>query len=203
MTYLHLLNDQRVIGADRGKYFHSFLASFPLKLIAFSIRSSSCLIVDFPSSSLLPPFITTQIKSVGHMVSFSPTSTEGGVALRSIERLHNPESKSDDRSDSSSRSDRNRSQFENPSIIIEGDAAPNYHPNEMDAQDLEMPPVYPAATVDEPPRPLRWWDVSSLIINKMIGTGIYTAPPTVLILTGNKREALGLWITGFVYTLVR
>ena len=47
------------------------------------------------------------------------------------------------------------------------------------------------------------FDVFSLIVNKMIGTGIYTAPTTVLLLTGDKQLSLGLWAVGFVYTIMR
>ena len=46
-------------------------------------------------------------------------------------------------------------------------------------------------------------DVFSLIVNKMIGTGIYTAPTTVLLLTGSKQVSLVLWVIGFVYTVMR
>jgi len=35
------------------------------------------------------------------------------------------------------------------------------------------------------------------------GTGIFVSPATVLILTKNKGEALGLWVLSFVYVLVR
>ena len=52
-------------------------------------------------------------------------------------------------------------------------------------------------------RPLNKWDVAALILNKMVGAGIYTAPPTVLLLTGSKAEALVLWILGFLYTMIR
>ena len=47
------------------------------------------------------------------------------------------------------------------------------------------------------------FDVFALIVNKMIGTGIYTAPTTVFILTENKQLSLGLWAVGFVYTIMR
>jgi len=53
------------------------------------------------------------------------------------------------------------------------------------------------------PRPLNSRDVCSFIVNKMVGTGIYTTPPVVLLLTRSKGEALGLWFVGFVYTLIR
>ena len=52
-------------------------------------------------------------------------------------------------------------------------------------------------------RKLTWWDVAALIINKMIGTGIFSGPPTVLLYTGKKSTALWLWAAGFVYTLIR
>jgi hypothetical protein len=38
----------------------------------------------------------------------------------------------------------------------------------------------------------------------MIGTGIFTTPVAILVKThNNKGLALGLWILGFVYTLIR
>ena len=58
-------------------------------------------------------------------------------------------------------------------------------------------------TFGDTPRPLNSRDVCSFIVNKMVGTGIYTTPPVVLLLTRSKGEALGLWFIGFVYTLVR
>ena len=53
------------------------------------------------------------------------------------------------------------------------------------------------------PRPLNSRDVCSFIVNKMVGTGIYTTPPVVMLLTRSKGEALGLWFVGFAYTLIR
>ena len=69
-------------------------------------------------------------------------------------------------------------------------------------------------STDSPPSPndgdaplqatlLGSFDVFALIVNKMIGTGIYTAPTTVLLLTGDKQLSLGLWGVGFVYTIMR
>jgi hypothetical protein len=52
-------------------------------------------------------------------------------------------------------------------------------------------------------RTLSTWDVASLIANKMIGTGIFTGPSTVLQFTLNKNVAIGLWTLGFFYTLLR
>ncbi|KAF2184946.1 hypothetical protein K469DRAFT_167604 [Zopfia rhizophila CBS 207.26] len=51
-------------------------------------------------------------------------------------------------------------------------------------------------------RKLTWWDVASLIINKMIGTGIFTGPPMILLYTGKKSSALWIWAGGFVYILI-
>lgn len=42
-----------------------------------------------------------------------------------------------------------------------------------------------------------------LILTNSSGTGIFLQPPAVLLLTRSKGEALGLWILGFAYTLVR
>jgi hypothetical protein len=47
------------------------------------------------------------------------------------------------------------------------------------------------------------FDVFALIVNKMIGTGIYSAPTTVFLLTKNKQVSLGLWAVGFFYTIMR
>jgi len=37
----------------------------------------------------------------------------------------------------------------------------------------------------------------------MIGTDIFSGPPTVLLYTRKKSTALWLWAAGFVYTLIR
>ena len=52
-------------------------------------------------------------------------------------------------------------------------------------------------------RDLSSLDVAALIINKMIGTGIFTGPTQVLQYTLNKNLAIGLWAFGMVYTLLR
>ncbi|KAM5349432.1 hypothetical protein ACJ41O_005937 [Fusarium nematophilum] len=46
------------------------------------------------------------------------------------------------------------------------------------------------------------FDVFALIVNKMVGTGIYTAPATVFLMTGRKILTLFLFFIGFLYTLV-
>lgn len=59
--------------------------------------------------------------------------------------------------------------------------------------------------LDHPPgrtssQTLGAFDIASFNINKMIGTGIFTTPGTILLLTGNKTVALAIWIVGWVYT---
>ena len=46
-------------------------------------------------------------------------------------------------------------------------------------------------------------DVFALIVNKMIGTGIYTNPATVLTLAGSPEMAILFWVVGVVYTIIR
>lgn len=50
---------------------------------------------------------------------------------------------------------------------------------------------------------LTWFDVFSLIVNNLIGTGIFTTPASIYLLTGRKSLALGLWGIGFFYSVVR
>lgn len=47
------------------------------------------------------------------------------------------------------------------------------------------------------------FDIFSLIVNKMIGTGVYTAPASVYLMTEHKSLSLGLWVIGFGYTILR
>jgi amino acid transporter len=51
-------------------------------------------------------------------------------------------------------------------------------------------------------RTLGTLDVSALILNKMVGTGIFTLPGLVLALTRSKRTSLGLWVVGGVYSML-
>lgn len=71
-------------------------------------------------------------------------------------------------------------------------------------------PDYPDDEVDEPQvgeddthGELDTFDIFSLIVNKMIGTGVYTAPASVYLMTEHKSLALGLWGIGFFYTILR
>jgi hypothetical protein len=53
-----------------------------------------------------------------------------------------------------------------------------------------------------PRRNLRTQDVAALILNKQIGTGIFTTPGLVLSLTKNKPLSIGLWIVGGVHAFL-
>jgi hypothetical protein len=55
----------------------------------------------------------------------------------------------------------------------------------------------------KPQRPLETLDVACLIINKMIGAGIFISPPMVTYLVGNKTLALFLWIIGGINSFCR
>lgn len=59
--------------------------------------------------------------------------------------------------------------------------------------------------VEYPPMPekkkLGYFSTSSLIVSKMIGTGIFMKPATVFLDCGGKSVALGLWVGGGLMTL--
>ncbi|KAI9841498.1 MAG: hypothetical protein M1837_000659 [Sclerophora amabilis] len=78
---------------------------------------------------------------------------------------------------------------------------PGQHQHEQRSQSLPRD-AQPVLILDPAARTLTAWDVAALIVNKMIGTGIFTAPPAVLALTGNKGETIVLWFLGFLYTLL-
>jgi hypothetical protein len=52
-------------------------------------------------------------------------------------------------------------------------------------------------------RDLNMFDVAALIINKMIGTGIFTTPGLVLSLTGNKKVSIVMWFCGGIWSFLR
>lgn len=54
-----------------------------------------------------------------------------------------------------------------------------------------------------PRRSLGSVQCSSMMINQMIGTGIFTTPGYVLQLTKSKPLALGLWVVVGIYSLLR
>lgn len=73
----------------------------------------------------------------------------------------------------------------------------------QNSQPLHEIQEAPSVELPQASRPLNAKDVGALVLNKMVGSGIFTAPPTVLILTGSAKAAMGLWIGGFFYTLLR
>jgi hypothetical protein len=52
-------------------------------------------------------------------------------------------------------------------------------------------------------RDLDIFDVAALIINKQIGTGIFTTPGLVLSLTGSKTTSIIMWFCGGIWALLR
>lgn len=54
-----------------------------------------------------------------------------------------------------------------------------------------------------PSQTLGAFDIASFNINKMIGTGIFSTPSTILLLTGNKEITLVMWIAGWAYSNLR
>jgi len=82
--------------------------------------------------------------------------------------------------------------------------ASSSHESARNSSEVETPTLDVLRRLhDDKPRDLNSQDVASLIINTMVGSGIYTTPPVVLLLTGSKGEAFALWVVGFLSTLVR
>lgn len=92
--------------------------------------------------------------------------------------------------------------------MAEEDPKPSFPPQHQDStQQYDAGPFVPRAprddeTFDASEQGLGFFDVFSLIVNKMIGTGIYTSPTAVFFLTGNKSLTLGLFAVG-LYCLMR
>ena len=57
-------------------------------------------------------------------------------------------------------------------------------------------------STDVPRRQLGVFRVASLMINQMVGTGIFTTPAYVLLMTKSKPLTLGLFVLGGVYNLI-
>ncbi|KAL2820553.1 amino acid permease-domain-containing protein [Aspergillus cavernicola] len=74
---------------------------------------------------------------------------------------------------------------------------------EAHAEPAHQPSAVSASERSErftPQKPLGRCDVACLIINKMIGGGIFVSPSIVAHLTGNKVAALFLWVFGGLYS---
>lgn len=57
-------------------------------------------------------------------------------------------------------------------------------------------------STDVPRRQLGVFPVASLMINQMVGTGIFTTPAYVLLVTKSKPLTLGLFVLGGVYNFI-
>ncbi|RSM09322.1 hypothetical protein CEP52_004215 [Fusarium oligoseptatum] len=90
------------------------------------------------------------------------------------------------------------------------DLRPRPRPRPADIRNRDSRPYKERNSLEDPGRddddelngPLRTFDVIALIVNKMVGTGIYTAPATVFLMTGNKAVTLTLFFVGFLYSVV-
>jgi hypothetical protein len=58
-------------------------------------------------------------------------------------------------------------------------------------------------STDVPKRHMGLTAVVSLMINQMIGTGVFETPGYVLFLTGSKQISLVLWGVGGIYQIMR
>lgn len=77
------------------------------------------------------------------------------------------------------------------------------HENDSDGSDTaSLGPAWTEST-DVPRRKMGLIQVMSLMINQMIGTGIFSTPGYILLLTGSKPLSLVLWAVGGIYTLLR
>jgi hypothetical protein len=79
------------------------------------------------------------------------------------------------------------------------------------AQQADLPPLPPLGEETDANKKTRSGrldelgsvDLACLIINKMIGTGIYVTPATVALLVQNKVAAMVLWGFGGLYSYLR
>lgn len=74
---------------------------------------------------------------------------------------------------------------------------------EEESHDGDDAESLPLAIRVEAHRDLSWLDVAALIVNKTVGTGIFTGPASALLYTQNKQTVIVLWLLGFVYTVTR
>jgi hypothetical protein len=94
--------------------------------------------------------------------------------------------------------------FKDEATVAQSVGASSSHESARNSSVAETPTLDVLRRLhDDKPRDLNSQDVASLVINTMVGSGIYTTPPIVLLLTGSKGEAFALWVVGFLSTLVR
>jgi hypothetical protein len=72
-----------------------------------------------------------------------------------------------------------------------------------DDEDYEATIAPDETFAPEGKKELGTWDIFSLIVNKMIGTGIFTAPAQAFLLTGSKKIAILMWVIGYFYSILR
>lgn len=71
-----------------------------------------------------------------------------------------------------------------------------------ESENASLDTTFTESTV-VPRRSLGFVQCSSLMINQMIGTGIFTTPGFVLLLVKSKQISLVLWAVGGIYSLLR
>ncbi len=150
---------------------------------------TTCLTIKQQSAELSQ--ILTQ--KLQHCFRLTMATSPPNIHLMPNRQLRPPSPASSHLSDRSSRSAHTiRSNSSQPSVEGEArsDAASSSGPSELNIR----------VKVN---RELTWLDVCAFIVNKMIGTGIFTGPPVILSYTGKKSTAIWLWTAGFVYTLLR
>jgi hypothetical protein len=54
-----------------------------------------------------------------------------------------------------------------------------------------------------PNNQLKAFDVFAFIVNKMVGSGIFTAPMSSFLLTKSRNETIVLWVVAFIHTFFR
>lgn len=91
---------------------------------------------------------------------------------------------------------------------IEEQDTTKFEPSKSDSlshserDDVSIDATWTEST-DVPRRRMGLIQVVSLMVNQMIGSGVFSTPGVVLLLTGTKYTSLVLWALGGVYTFLR
>jgi hypothetical protein len=149
--------------------------------------------------------------------SHSPGSNVSSICSKSHPRISTTESYRNDSPGPSTRSRPMRSSSQVPSSLTgKNKHAPEIAAIEFANRDTESPPKGSISSRpmhqgsndwDEnmlavPRTNLSILDVAALILNKQIGTGIFTTPGAVLLETKSKGLSIGLWTIGGFWTLL-
>ena len=102
---------------------------------------------------------------------------------------------------------RKEESLKDPSIAAsyhDNDGAQNESGSQEDYQAQRLRSSETAYTESNslPPRNLDFIQITSLMVNSMIGAGIFTVPGYILLLTRSKTVALVLWAIGGVYSSI-